>query len=181
MTCPNEIQSVPVKTEAETQVDEKRQPVPTGLEGETVEAYAEREEKRSELEEIWLKTKVPWLVPACSTSELQEKIEEAGEDLFDVIPIAGRVPGVSSDNLDASTVPWDSSKEELSWWFEIKARSQTFSMVEGCATLHTKMTEMAQAQGDGSIYKKHAVLVGVTDSQHSRSMYGKRVNGFESF
>lgn len=36
---------------------------------------------------------MPWFVPASSKRALLAKIEEAGEGLFDQLPIAGLVPG----------------------------------------------------------------------------------------
>jgi hypothetical protein len=80
------------------------------------------------------KTKMPWLVPACSYDDLKAKVEEAGADLLPGANIAGLVPGVVNASFDAKANLWDANSTQ-EWAFEFKARTSAYSLNDACMDL----------------------------------------------
>jgi hypothetical protein len=96
---------------------------------------------KNKIKRIVGKTKMPWLVPACSQDDLQKKIQEAGVMLFPGATIAGLVPGVILSPFDAYAYLWTSNCP-LEWAFEFKARSDGYALQKGCEDLNRKCTRL---------------------------------------
>lgn len=85
---------------------------------------------------------LPWMVPACSQSMLQRKVAQAGADLFGTADVAGLVPDEATNGagrMDSALLyRWKDASDKASWKFEFRARSASYSLVEGVHDLETK-------------------------------------------
>jgi hypothetical protein len=98
------------------------------------------------------KTKMPWLVPACSYDDLKAKIEEAGADLFPGANIAGLVPEGVNASFDAKAYLWDADASR-EWSFEFRARTNAYNFGTACKDLNEKCNKSPEM---------HVLLVGIS-------------------
>jgi hypothetical protein len=108
----------------------------------------------TKIQAILRKTKMHWLVPACSRNDLIKTVALAGDRLFPA-RIAGLVPGGTNSPLDAYAYGW-AKNAPLEWSFEFKARSASYGLTKAKTDLEEKCKKIAT--------NCHAMLVGVASA-----------------
>lgn len=107
------------------------------------------------LKNLMMETKMPVLVPACSTDKLRSAVDRFPK-LFDGMDIAGLVPGSTGARCDADAYSFQVDTPRV-WAFEMKSRSTDYSRNKAMTDLLTKLTEPKEtntAQADS-----HAMMI----------------------
>jgi hypothetical protein len=110
---------------------------------------------------------MPWFVPACSANnDYAPKCfedEDGSGDLITLLKdlnVAALVPGSVNASFDIDAYDWppklESSTPELLWKFEVKSRSNNYSMAKGMIDLIDKCGDKGEEIGEFN-----AMLVGV--------------------
>ena len=90
---------------------------------------------------VWKGVTVPLLIPASSKEGLEEVVKECPE-LFDDLPIAGLVPGITNARLDANAYEWKKPGKNKGlgscWSFEFKIFSNRYTKVQAESDLKAK-------------------------------------------
>ena len=91
--------------------------------------------------------KVPWLVPGYTEPELQT--HSSYQDLFGETYVGALIPkGIQSDHFDMSAVKWPPKDNiETLWKFEVKARSNGYTMNEAITDLIKKCGDRKNDSG----------------------------------
>jgi hypothetical protein len=93
------------------------------------------EEGKPRINGALAKTKMPWLVPACSIERLESAVGSAGAELFCDASIAGLVPGVTRSSFDACAYMW-AEGAPLEWAYEFKSGS--YNVADAVTDLNKK-------------------------------------------
>ncbi|KAL7580554.1 hypothetical protein ACA910_003679 [Epithemia clementina (nom. ined.)] len=119
----------------------------------------------NKIKEKLTEAKMPWLIPACSKSDLRAKMK-ASPSLLSGLNVAGLVPGEQQDSpFDAKAYPWENDQDDPEWVFEFKARRETYSLSEGKKDLEKKIYRLS---GEGQESPRHAILVAVSGMRDSQ-------------
>ncbi|KAL3914735.1 MAG: hypothetical protein SGILL_005980, partial [Bacillariaceae sp.] len=103
-------------------------------------------------ENEWKGATVPLLIPAHSKEGLEEIVNECPA-LFDDLPIAGLVPGITNARLDANAYEWKKADEKKGfcpcWCFEFKIFSNRYTREKAEIDLKAKCDQL----------QSHALLI----------------------
>ena len=103
---------------------------------------------------------VPWLVPAAELPKSPKNISMDGGllDALNGLNVAALVPAITNEPMDIGAYDWPSPGVTPAWKFEVRARSNSYSMNQGMESLVRKCKDTKSEPG-----LFHGMLIGVRD------------------